>query len=352
MDLAIVTLTGAGLEVASRLAAGLGGVTVYTRQSVPCCGWVRPVEGRLSEFLGQLWRRHDGMVLVMAAGIAVRCIAQHLESKYSDPAVVLVDDRGRYAVSLLSGHLGGANELAHKVAALLGGEAVITTASDLRGLPALDLLARDLGLRPVPAARLAAASGALVNGRRVGLWAEEQWLEPCRELAPGLPCFPLDSFEGPAGWDAGVLVTGRRLADPGPRWLFFRPAEIVAGVGCRRGVAEGRILAALGRALRAAGYSRWSLAALASIDLKAGEPGLLAAARRLGCRLYTYSPGELAVVIESRPDLAVSSTVLAKIGVGGVCEPSALLASGGGELILRKQSHAGVTVALARAASQ
>lgn len=353
MDVAIVTLTESGLEVAFNLAAGLDGeAAVYTKQPIPCRARAMPIEGRLRDFLGFLWRRHEGIVLIMASGIAVRCIAPHLESKHRDPAVVLVDDQGRYAVSLLSGHLGGANELARRVAAVLGGEAVITTASDLRGLPALDLLARDLGVKPVPLSRLVSVSGALVNGRRVGLWAEEPWLGSCRRLAPGLPCYHLDSFKGPAGWDAGVLVTGRRLADPGPRWLFFRPAQITAGIGCRRDIPEGRILAALGRALREAGYSRWSLAALASVDLKADEPGLKGAARRLGCKLHTYTPGELAAVLDMRPDLAVSSTVQVKIGVGGVCEPSALLASGGGDLILRKQSQDGVTVALARAAWQ
>ncbi|MDN5347354.1 MAG: cobalt-precorrin hydrolase [Clostridia bacterium] len=372
MDLAIVALTKAGLEVGLRLAAGLGSkVTVYANQPVPGClpltavtgetafrshqvvPWgieVKPIEGKLKDFLGFLWRRYEGLVLIMAAGIAVRCLAPYLESKYKDPAVILLDEQGQHAISLLSGHLGGANELARQVATVLGGEAVITTASDLQGLPALDLLARELGLKPVPASRLAAVSGALVNGGRVGLWAEEPWLHSWRGLAPRLPCFPLAAFDSPAGWDAGLLVTGRRLPDPGPRWVFLRPAQVVAGIGCRRGTAEGRILAALGWALREAGYSRWSLAALASIDLKAGEPGLLAAAHRLGCELRTYTREELAAVLSAQPDLSFSETVQAKIGVGGVCEPAALLASGRGKLILRKRRYAGVTVALARVA--
>lgn len=349
MNVAIVTLTEAGLETGLRLAKCLGDeVTVYTRQAVPDGIEVNPVEGRLRDFLGILWSRHEGLILIMAVGIAVRCLANYLESKHRDPAVVVLDDQGRFAVSLLSGHLGGANELAWRTAGVLGGEAVITTASDLRGLPALDLLARELGLKPSPPARLAAVSAALVNGKRVGLWAEEPWLSRCRELALELPCFDLESFNGPSGWDAGVLVTALRLTDPGPRWLFFRPAQIVAGIGCRRDTEEGRILAALGRALREAGYSRLSLAALASMDIKAGEPGLLAAARRLGCGLKTYSAVDLASVLETRPDLTFSSTVQAKVGVGGVCEPAALLAAEGGELILPKQCYEGVTIALAR----
>ncbi|MCG9967326.1 cobalt-precorrin 5A hydrolase [Pelotomaculum terephthalicicum JT] len=351
MNVAIVTLTEAGLETGLRLAKGLGGeVTFYAKQAVPDGIEAEPVEGRLRDFLGVLWGRYEGLILIMAAGIAVRCLANYLESKYKDPAVVVLDEQGRFAVSLLSGHLGGANELARRAAGVLGGEAVITTASDLHGLPALDLLARELGLKPSPPARLAAVSAAMVNGRRVGIWAEEPWLSRCRKVAPELPCFSLESFGGTSGWDAGVLVTSLRLPDPGPRWLFFRPAQIVAGIGCRRDIGEGRILAALRRALREAGYSRWSLAALASMDLKAGEPGLLAAARRLGCGLNTYPAEDLAAVLKMRPDLTFSSTVQEKVGVGGVCEPAALLAAGGGELIFRKHCYGGVTIALARAA--
>lgn len=351
MRVAIVALTEAGRVTALRLAKGLGdAATVYTKQNRTADGAARPITGGLGDFLGLLWRQYAGLVLIMATGIAVRCLAPYLEDKYRDPAVVVLDEQGCFAISLLSGHLGGANALARRVAGVLGGEAVITTASDRQGLPTLDLLARELGLKPTPLNRLTSVSAALVNGRRMALWAEEPWLGRCRHLAAALPVFPLSDYTGPDGWEAGVLVTELRWPDPGPGWLFLRPPQIVAGIGCRRGATAGSILTALGRALRESGLSRWSLAKLASLDLKSNEPGLLAAARRLSCPLQTYAAQELAAVLADRTDLSFSTVVLGKVGVGGVCEPAALLAAGGGELLLRKRRYQGVTVALAKMA--
>lgn len=349
-EIAVVALTRRGLEVAKKIKSGYGDrADVYAPYLEGEGEPARPRRGGLTAFLGELFATHEALVLVMAAGIAVRCLAPHLKDKRRDPAVLVVDENGHHVISLLSGHLGGANELARQTARLLGGEAVITTASDLQGLPALDLIARELGLWPVPWRRLPRVAARLVDGGRVAFWAEE----PLRAALEGQVgrgrVLPLEEFSGPEGWEAGVLVTDRRLPDYGLNWMFFRPRRVVAGIGCRRGVLASAVLAALSRSLKSAGLSRWSLRALATVDLKADEDGLLDAARRLGCPLLTFSREEIARALAEDPGLEASEKVGARIGVGGVCEPCAKLGTRGGRLIWPKTAYRGVTVALAQA---
>jgi cobalt-precorrin 5A hydrolase len=287
----------------------------------------------------------------MATGVAVRCLARHLASKWEDPAVVVVDEQGRFAISLLSGHLGGANALAKEAARILGGQPVITTASDLKELPALDLLAVRYGLTPWPRPRLTRASACLVNGGRLGVWVEEGLPPRLKAAFAPLPVFPIKQFCGPDGWDGGVLVTSRILGDFGPAWVYFRPRNVAAGIGCHRGTPSGVILAAVRRALRLARVSCLSLACLATVDLKFREEGLRRAARRLKRPLVTFSRREIASFLAENPAFGSSSQVEKHIGVGAVCEPCAVLAAGGGPLILPKVIHQGVTVALARGGS-
>ncbi|CEP68688.1 Cobalamin (vitamin B12) biosynthesis CbiG, core [Moorella glycerini] len=356
--IAIVTLTRPGLQTALQLAHSLSeGTTIFIPADLAPS--VRPeiwdqlivvsYSGPLSLFLGQIFNEYRGLILVMAAGIAVRALSPHLVSKNADPAVVVVDVGGKYAISLLSGHLGGANELARRVASLLGGQAVITTASEVQGLPPLDLVARELNMSVWPAASFTKVMAALVNGETVDLLVEKSLLKSLEEALPSLRPRLLTGC--PAGGEgrAGIMVTWRRLPLPGPRWVYWRPQVISAGIGCRRGVPAGTILYALGLALREAGLSRRSLAALASVDFKGEEPGLQRAAGRLGVKLLTFTPWQLAACMERKPHLHRSERVNRYIGIPGVCEPAAILAAGEGELIWPKMSYRGVTVALARA---
>ncbi|MDK2894402.1 MAG: cobalt-precorrin hydrolase [Moorella sp. (in: firmicutes)] len=355
--IAIVTLTRPGFQTALQLARSLpAGTTIFIPAGlVPRAGAgegdpfkVVPYAGPLSPFLGRIFHQYRGLILIMAAGIAVRALSPHLVSKKADPAVVVVDVGGKYAISLLSGHLGGANELARRVAALLGGQAVITTASEVQGLPPLDLVARELNMSVWPAAAFTRVMAALVNGEPVDLLVEKPLLKSLEEALPALRPRLLGAC--PAGGEdrAGIMVTWRRLPLPGPRWVYWRPMVISAGIGCRRGVSAGTILYALGLALREAGLSRRSLAALASVDFKGGEPGLQGAAARLGVKLLTFTPRQLTDCLERQPHLHRSERVRRYVGIPGVCEPAAILAAGEGELICPKRSYRGVTVALAR----
>ncbi len=312
----------------------------------------------LSAMLSNLWPNYDSFVLIMAVGIVVRLVAPLLQSKWSDPGVVVVDEGGNFAVSLVGGHWGGANRLAREVAACLGAAPVVTTATDVQGKPAIDLLARQWGFRPVPGARVKVVNRALLAGERVEIFSEWRlsgnWAGDDQDTEPGLnsvPCRGLPELEQ-AGQDGDrlspVLVTSRLLALP-PRGIFLRPLSLVAGIGCRRGVEAAEIEAALEEALRIAGRSRDSLGMLASHQIKEDEAGLLETAGRMGLALKFFPSQRLEQICEAHPGLEHSVFVQQQLGVGNVCETAALAAAPDGALVLRKTKFERVTVALAEA---
>jgi cobalt-precorrin 5A hydrolase len=312
----------------------------------------------LSAMLSDLWRDYDSFVLIMAVGIVVRLLVRLLQSKWRDPGVVVVDEGGNFAVSLVGGHWGGANRLAREVAACLGAVPVVTTATDVQGKPAIDMLAKQWGFRPLPGARVKVVNSALLAGERVEIFSE--WhLSGDRPLnqddimsgLESIPCRSLQELEqdGPDwGKLAPVLVTSRLLALP-PRGIFLRPLSLVAGIGCRRGVEAAEIEAALEEALRIAGRSRDSLGMLATHQIKEDEAGLLEIAGRMGLALKFFPSKHLEQVYEAHSGLEHSMFVQQQLGVGNVCETAALAAAPDGALVLRKTKFKRVTVALAEA---
>jgi len=344
---AICALTPGGAALAASLPPCLAGAgyepALYVPERLVTPGAI-PFDRPLRDVLAELFPTHGALVLVMALGIAVRLLAPLLRDKRTDPAVVVLDEKGEYAVSMLSGHLGGANDLARCLAGYTGGRAVITTATDVQGLLAPDVLARRYGLVPEPFAVLKAVNAALAAGETVRVYSE---VTLPVEQGQGLVWRPWEARQEP-GDTWRVLVTDR--TGEGERCtLYLRPCLIVAGVGTRSGISTERVLVAIQAAFQQAGRSVAACRALATADLKAGEPGLVAAAARLGVPLYAYPRGRLQEVIAGA-GLSTSVLVQEKVGVGGVCEPASLLAAGTTRLILPKTARDGVTVALAEAA--
>ncbi len=376
-------LTPQGAAIARRIAAALGGQVCLPSR-------LRQADEIGFDYLpgavAAHWRS-GGHVFVAAAGIVVRCIAPLLAHKSVDPAVVVCDQNGRYAVSLLSGHLGRANELARRVAACLGGEPVITTATDSVGLPAFDVLAVRAGCTFADIGEVRGVSAALLEGKTVVvrdplgvLDAEAVTACPlCRYVAGDdrvsardLDSGIVESFLNDMGldlWDdadraefaAEVVVTLSPLSAR-PGLLRLHPRLVHAGIGCRRGVPGSVLEQALRQALSLLDISPLSLAALATATLKADEPGLHEAGRAFGVGLRCFSAEELAAQPVPHP----SDKAAAVLGVerAGVCEAAALLSAGpGASLLLEKQvfdaggrriggdgsARGIVTVALARA---
>ena len=271
-------------------------------------------DGKPREALAAAWKECEGIVLFLATGAAVRLVAPLLEDKRREPGVVCVDDAGRFAVALCGGHEGGANTLAERVADTLGAASVVTTASDSLGVPALDALGERLGFRIEEGSDLAAVGAALVSGKTVWLVSERRWpMGPLPENV--VPVVPEES-DGPL-----IAISDELLEFSGPS-VVYRPPSLVSGIGCSRGASGEEILSLLNSALREAGLSRKSVAALASIDVKSDEAGLREAANALGVPLRFSSAGELAAVEVPNPSPVVAGVV----GTPSVAE-AAVLAS-------------------------
>ena len=298
--------------------------------------------GKPSEALRGAWADCDGIVIFLATGAAVRLAAPLLADKRRDPGIVCVDDAARYAVALAGGHAGGANELAARVGEALGAEPVVTTASESLGLPALDSFGEDLGFRVEEGSDLAGVGATLVSGDTVRLISERRW-----PTGP-LPDNVVTKVEGATddnaceGATARIVISDRLVDEPGPGCVVYRPPSLVVGVGCSRGASKDEILDLLRSTLRGAGLSEKSVAALASVDLKADEPGLLEAANSLGVPVRFRSSEELSAFEVPNP----SSVVEGAVGTPSVAEASVLAV--GADLLVEKEKSRAATVSVGR----
>lgn len=316
MKLHYLAFSAKGFALAQRFSNALGGTPVRCGEGQSMAAWVQAH-----------FATGNGLVFVGAAGIAVRAIAPYVKSKTTDPAVVAVDECGHFAVPLLSGHLGGANDLARQIARVCGATPVVTTATDANGVFAVDQWARYQNCAVESPEKIKVVSAALLAGETVGL----------RTAFPISGQIPqgIRLTEGP-GCDVTLDIR------PGPG-LNLVPRVLTLGVGCRKGTSRQALEEALTRLLAEIRVSRLAIFQAASIDLKAGEPGLVEFCQANGWPLRTYSAQQLRQVSGS---FTPSAFVMKTVGVDNVCERSAVLASEG-TLLCEKTSGGGVTMALA-----
>ncbi|AMV73394.1 cobalt-precorrin-5A hydrolase [Desulfuromonas sp. DDH964] len=346
MNIAIVAITARGAELARRIGREAGAEQVWLPERLRgddgCNYFSEPV----TALLPRLFAVVDGLVCIMATGIVVRTLATHLRGKEVDPAVVVLDEAGQFAISLLSGHLGGANDLARELAELTGGTAVITTATDVNGLPAWDDVARRLGYGIEPLGHVKTLNSLLLEGRPIHLVDRLGLVAGAFEAVPAVRLCATFTEALQPGAAGAVLVSNRHLPQLAsePNLLALRPRNLVVGIGCNRGTDADEIEAAVRQALQRAYLAFASIGQLASIDAKADEPGLLEFARRHRLPLQFHPAAALnGIVVPSPP----SAHALAAVGASGVCEPAALLSAQGGSLLVRKQKLGNVTVAVA-----
>jgi cobalt-precorrin 5A hydrolase len=332
---AIVALTPHGLELGQRLVQALGQGEVVSAQA------------NARAILQELFDAGRPLICVMALGIVVRILGPIAQNKATDPPVVVIDEAGQFAISVLGGHEGGANALAKQVAKALGAVPVITTASDALGLPPVDLIGRDWGWKIERRENLKRVAAAAVRGEIIGLYQDigrRDWWQPFGAWPAN---FQRVKFWPVQGYWAGLLVI-TDLEMPGfdlyPT-VVYRPPTLVLGVGCRRGVPCAEIDDMFRALCKQQGFAPLSLGLVATASLKADEPGLQEFAAAHGVPLRAFSLEELGAV----PDLPTpSETVRRKIGVPGVAEPAAILAASDGRLVVPKQRSNRVTMALAR----
>lgn len=327
MNIELIAFTEAGLRLGERVASALAAQGDGARLA---CGFGE----KKTDFRAWTARGFDGadaLVFVGAAGIAVRAVAPHVQSKAGDPAVLVLDEGGRFVVPILSGHIGGGNRLARCIAALLGAQPVLTTATDVRGVFAVDDWAVSQGLAIVNPACIKPVSARRLRGETVRIKSDA----PLRGATPdGVALTQADDYD--------VLISHGASCRAGA--LHLVPRCLVLGVGCRKGVAVETVEAVLAEFLARHDVSPLALCGVYSIALKAREEALLRLCTRFKLPFETYSAQELNAL---PGEFSASDFVRGVAGVDNVCERSAVLGSGGGALVARKYAKNGVTMALA-----
>lgn len=339
MRAGIISFTQHGAVLAQRLAEGLA------LQGVSCEAWVKKkgevsVEGvQVLQDTLQAWTKEqfvtkDVLVFISAVGIAVRSVAPWIQSKKTDPAVVVVDEQGHYAVSLLSGHMGGANEMTQLSAKILGAEPVITTATDLHGKFAVDAFAAQRGMYMDSMQYAKEIAAKLVEGARVGM----------RSAYPVEGNLPKE-LDLLGKYELGFTIDIRK-GEPFPRTLHLVPRILTVGIGCRKKSDGHHLQQVVKEILEEYGIFEESIQQIASIDLKKEEEGILALADSLGVPFVTYTSKEL-LEVGFQGELPESEFVRSVTGVGNVCGRAALLGANAKRLLIPKTVCGGVTVAAA-----
>lgn len=374
--IAVVAITRHGTALAGRIAAALPGARLFAPEKLraeaeaAAPGRAHCYQGATAAQIPTLLAAFDAIVGIVSLGALVRLVAPHVKDKESDPAIVVVDEVGRFAIPMLSGHLGGANALAGRLAATLGATPVLTTASDARQTLAVDLLGRELGWR-LEASReaLVRASAAMVNDEPVALVQEAGsrawWKGHANGRSGPLPAnlrlFSRLEAVDPEAFAAVLWVSRRPLPPPlaprlaGKRVIYRPPADpgvrVALGLGCDRGTPAATLARAVAEALAAAGLEPRQVAAVATLSLKADEPGLRAYTANQGWTPRFYPPEDLARVPVPNP----SETVRRHTGTPSVSEAAALLAAGAepDQLLIEKHKVRGAdgrhaTVSIAR----
>ena len=346
---AVYAITRHGVEIGRRIAEALPGADLLVSQKLSA---LAPANARLfplpmGPLLEETFLRYDAHIFVISVGAVVRMVAPLLRNKKVDPAVVCVDDAARFAICVLSGHVGRGNVFTDRVAAALGAVPVVTTASDVLGTLTVDILARDLGWSlDDPDRNVTSACAAVVNEARV-LFVQEtgepDWWPLEKVLPKGVEYqTSLDGVD-PDAWEMLLIASHRNLAQSHPehfaRSVVYRPKSLVLGIGCDRGTPLALVERGIASTLAAQGLSDKSVHSLATIDKKGDEPALLELCAKRSWPLRTFTAEVLDELGASEGVENPSERVKSFVGTRGVSEPAALLAAGATRLLVPKQRY-------------
>ncbi len=331
MNVSVISLTESGRQISCKIAENLGSHKIQRYCFHKHTDKESKIFSNLSELAERLFASSDAIVFVCACGIAVRSVAPYIHSKLSDPAVIVIDDCGKYVIPVLSGHIGGANALAKQLADILEAQAIITTATDIGGhfSPDSFAAANNLILSDYNMAKQAAA--AVLDGVKIGLISEYECLNIPRDVICD------------KGQKYGMYIGRNNTVKPFPMTLYLVPKNIVIGIGCKKGVCMNTIEKTVKTALKNANIQFEYVCGAATIDLKSDEAGLLEFCQKYGITLDFYTAEELMKV---DGNFSVSDFVKKVTGVDNVCERSAVKSSGG-NIVMPKYAYNGVTVAAA-----
>ena len=302
------------------------------------------IEGKLGDFMEQLFVRYDYLICIMATGIVVRVIAPYVVSKFKDPAVIVLDERGENVISLLSGHMGGANEMTRKMSRLLKAHPVITTATDVNEKAALDCIAKSLDAYIEDfREQVKTVNYGLVNGEKIGLYIRGDYKVDERGFVR------LDTLEQEvlmrklSEMDRVIYISHEaETCISHPHLIKVVPRRFVLGVGCKKYTQRAHMLEHFNRYMEKHGLDRHSISKIGSIILKKDEDAIIGLGESLEVPFEVFTKEEIAKV---EALFEGSSFVKQSVGVTCVAEPVAYLL-GSGEIILPKEKYEGITFAL------
>jgi cobalt-precorrin 5A hydrolase len=330
---AYLSLTKNGLALCSKIKQHFGGniITISKRANKD----TDKSFDSFAEAVAYAFAKYDCLVCVMATGIVVRSIADLMKDKTSDPAVLVLDEKGEYCISLLSGHIGGANEKARMVSEAIGAKAVITTASDVSGKVAVDTLASELGCTIADMSAAKDITSMIVNGDRVMVCADEELKLPS--------CLIQDEMLNIGDYDGVIYISKKTNVSIVKPFVQLIPRYIVLGMGCRRDTKKQPILDLIEKQMSEIGVSLKAVASIVSVDIKADEVGLIEAAKALGVPFETVDRREIGKVEHM---FEGSDFVMQTIGVSCVAQPCGYIASGRGKALLDIRRENGMTLSI------
>lgn len=328
MKIAIISVTKNGdsnsLVLKEKLQEFSANIKIYFKSEVKTLG--------LNNVCKEAMTSYEAVIFISSTGIAVRGIAPFIKSKDKDPAVVVVDNSSKYAISLLSGHLGGANELTALVSEILGAEAIITTATDNLNIKAPDLFAKENNLIIDSLKDCKDIAALLVEGKKVGFYDEDNKLD--------IPKGYRDSLEGV---DGVMYVTNKLNLNTSKKALKLIRKNIVLGIGCRKDYDEDTMEKTVFEVLEKYNLDIRSVKVIGTVEIKAEEKAILRLQKRLSCDLNIFSIDDIRKVEHKYEG---SDFVRKTIGVGSVCEPSVELS--GAEILIDKLKLNGMTLCIGK----
>lgn len=334
MKWGVITLTKGALGKAKEIKKHIKNVDIYklSKWNDEEC---KSINGKLEEFVGEIFSKYDVLLFIMASGIVVRVISKYIKDKTLDPAILVMDEKGKHVISLLSGHLGGANDAAIFVSKKIGAEPVITTASDVKESIAVDTLAMKLNLNIESLKDAKDITAMIVNDESVGVISD---IKIDFELPNNITLIdkPNDNLNG-------LIYISNKNNNFKIPYVHLIPKNIVIGIGCKKDMPRERIIESIKQTLSKLNINHKSLKMICTVDVKANEKGIIEASDFYNVPTKIVNRDEIKEV-ENMFD--TSDFVKKSIGVGAVCEPCGYIGSNKGICLMKKTSFNGITLAV------
>lgn len=325
MNIAILSVTNHGKKVSDKLYENL--------TNNPLVLNVDQYHKNVIETVNNIFNEYDCIIGIMASGIMIRSIAAHVNSKLSDPAVLLIDDNANFVISLLSGHFGGANDLTLKIADILNSTPVITTSTDVNNKVGIDSIAKRYYCNLDNPKNIKYINKALVNNSEVDLYLPDKYSYILTDDVKASYNINVDDM-----YESIVAVADNHE-------VVLKPKQMVMGIGARKDIETSKVENAINSACSVLEFSPSRINFFATADVKANEKGILDNVERLNKELKIISMSEIKSY--QNEECSESDFVMKQFGVKGVCEPTALIANGStSHLIFKKTAYNGVTIAV------